>query len=267
MSIQLITRVRAPRLDTLPTEVLYTIIANVLNVTEPICALIQTAYSSHESLGQSDNFDYEFQHCLPKELRAKLQTLVTTNQSLGMHAHQYLARTTRFYGSSDHFDKFPQLFGSQNARMIRFMDLEMDTGYNHEEKWPRLLELFAKELPNLKELKLTRTSDNQWGSTSLEEDRAYLLRFGSFLTARHPKLKRLIWPAQCNSEFEDETGSDESTHACIILDQGMIQQRGDYHREWNNGNTEAEAITEVSKILMCFWNSEAVLTFSFRMRF
>ena len=104
--------------------------------------------------------------------------------------------------------------------MIQKLDLCMEGLLLHfpRRNWPRHLELYVRDMPNLSQFKLYSEWSVEDDEIDVELDgegevtvtrsgycRSRLLRFLSFLIFRHTSLNLLIWPAKCQARRQIES--------------------------------------------------------------
>ncbi|KAK6375434.1 hypothetical protein LTR64_003557 [Lithohypha guttulata] len=183
---------------------------------------------------------------------SNLNSLMHANSLLRERTRAYVSRKARFYANTEEFDDLPTAFGSANASLIRYLNLQCFNAAKRYGKfvWPRLHGMIRLHLPNLEKLELWSYSYNNYYlesgtepaymTTRQQEDHCCLMKFAAFL--KHPNLKRIVAPARYRPYFEVDGGQARSK---IILDAGY------QHRNWegqlrrpNATDTEPEVLVK-----------------------
>jgi hypothetical protein len=196
------------RLGALPGETIMKIIGLVLGSEQTVDLTMPHAKGGRIKL--------RFTQWFPA-LRDAFSKFLLTCKCARAEGIDYLSRTTRFKSrNSDSARNIPALFGTEATGMIRRFELHADFRNKtmHEPLTPPLLEMLVNSMPHLRRFSfcsdyLTHSvafpqheSGDPDGSVSRhDQERRFLLRFGAFLTLRHPSLEVLVLPAASGPRY------------------------------------------------------------------
>jgi hypothetical protein len=212
-SLQLPTEGALPYLDTrpgnLPPEIKRQIFGHIVGFKNVVDVTIPRAKGGRVRLHFSKMFRY---------LKMEFSTSLLTCKGFRAEVLDYLSSTTRFFSThATSVRNLPTVFGAEAMGLIQRFDLNTDflTKTSHEQTWPHILGMLVGSMPNLDRFRLLSNHEANAGPYPLSEtfDSALVprygqeqrvgLRFGAFLTLRHPKLKIMVLPA--------ESGPDHGT--------------------------------------------------------
>lgn len=168
--------------------------------------------------------------------------------------------------NSEALADLPLAFGPGHCG--RVLDLSMDMTWSnknfHDDLWPPLIKMFAKDLANLMKLEIRssyevfkallpypeRESGDPGGTISRQDqEQRAVIRLGCFIVSRHESLKRVIKPANGGPTFD--VGETRIVNR-VIIDSGYTESEGGDVGEpkvvvkWKDATRQERVTVEVS---------------------
>lgn len=196
--------------STLPQEIMDEIWGLLLGFNNQIDLTIPHAKRGQPQL----YFTSRFPH-----LRNAFSTFLLTSKGFRQEGLEYLSRTTTFFNTNgDSARNIPAVFGEEATKMVQQFSLSSHfiLKTRHEQTWPHLLKMLIESMPRLTKFRILSAyvaasypfPENESGDamdlgvSRYHQERRTLLRFGAFLTLRHPTLKVMVWPAASGPKYD-----------------------------------------------------------------
>ena len=206
-------------LGSLPDDIKTEIFGWILGTKHRIDLTVAHAKNGHPRLWFSSFFPH---------IREPFSTYLRACSGLRQEGIDHLFSTAVFVNRfSDSAKHFPKLYGHEATAWIQHFELDVHfiNKVMHERTWPALLNTLVENMPNLKRLTILsryltsgaaypeNESGDPTGSVSRhDQERRALLRFGAFVTLRHPTLRVMVVPAKSGSWYR----SDDHEYKSVI---------------------------------------------------